>query len=80
MAGPWRGWPSRRKTPAASLEPCLPDFCVAWSALDARKAGFSAAVIEDACRGIDVGGSLAKAWQDMQGAGVKRLQSTDLEV
>ena len=56
------------------------DFCVAWSALDARKAGFYAAVIEDACRGIDVGGSLAKAWQDMLGAGVMRLQSTDLDV
>lgn len=55
------------------------DFCVAWSALDARKAGFNAAVIEDACRGIDVGGSLAKAWADMQGAGVKRLQSADIE-
>jgi nicotinamidase/pyrazinamidase len=56
------------------------DFCVAWSALDARKAGFSALVIEDACRGIDVNGSLGKAWQDMQGAGVKRVQSTDIDV
>jgi len=56
------------------------DFCVAWSALDARKAGFEAVVIEDACRGIDVNGSLAKAWQDMQGAGVKRVQSTDIDV
>lgn len=54
------------------------DFCVAWSAIDARKAGFNAAVIEDACRGIDVNGSLGKAWQDMQAAGVKRIQSTDL--
>ena len=56
------------------------DFCVAWSALDARKAGFDAVVIEDACRGIDVNGSLAKAWQDMQGAGVKRVQSVDIDV
>ena len=56
------------------------DFCVGWSALDARKAGFSAAVIEDACRGIDVGGSLAKAWQDMLGAGVMRVQSADLDL
>lgn len=56
------------------------DFCVAWSALDARKAGFAVAVIEDACRGIDVGGSLAKAWQDMLGAGVMRLSSADLDV
>jgi nicotinamidase/pyrazinamidase len=54
------------------------DFCVAWSALDARKQGFEALVIEDACRGIDVQGSLAKAWADMKAAGVKRIQSTDL--
>jgi len=56
------------------------DFCVAWSALDARKAGFEAAVIEDATRGIDAGGSLAKAWTDMTGAGVQRLQSSALEL
>jgi nicotinamidase/pyrazinamidase len=56
------------------------DFCVAWSAMDARKSGFEAVVIEDACRGIDVGGSLAKAWQDMQGMGVKRIQSSEIEV
>ena len=56
------------------------DFCVAWSALDARKAGFSALVIEDGCRGIDTGGSLAKAWADMQAAGVQRIQSSDIEV
>jgi nicotinamidase/pyrazinamidase len=54
------------------------DFCVGWSALDARKQGFEALVIEDACRGIDVGGSLAKAWTAMQVAGVKRIQSTDV--
>ena len=55
-------------------------FCVAWSALDARKAGFGALVIEDACRGIDANGSLAKAWKDMLGAGVKRIQSSDIAV
>jgi nicotinamidase/pyrazinamidase len=55
------------------------DFCVAWSALDARKAGFEAVVIEDATRGIDAGGSLGKAWTDMTGAGVRRLQSSALE-
>jgi nicotinamidase/pyrazinamidase len=54
------------------------DFCVAWSALDARKAGFEALVIEDATRGIDTGGSLAKAWSDMTGAGVKRIKSADI--
>ena len=54
------------------------DFCVGWSALDARKQGFEALVIEDACRGIDVQGSLAKAWAAMKAAGVKRIQSTDV--
>ena len=54
------------------------DFCVAWSALDARKAGFETYVIEDACRGIDAQGSLVKAWTDMTAAGVKRIQSADI--
>jgi nicotinamidase/pyrazinamidase len=54
------------------------DFCVAWSALDARRQGFEALVIEDACRGIDNQGSLAKAWAAMKTAGVRRIQSTDL--
>jgi nicotinamidase/pyrazinamidase len=56
------------------------DFCVAWTAIDARKAGFYAAVIEDASRAIDLNGSLAKAWRDMTVAGVERLQSTDFDV
>ncbi|CCE08145.1 putative pyrazinamidase/nicotinamidase [Bradyrhizobium sp. STM 3843] len=54
------------------------DFCVAWTALDARKAGFTTFVVEDACRGIDTQGSLAKAWADMAEAGVKRIQSADI--
>ena len=54
------------------------DFCVSWTALDARKAGFQAYVIEDASRGIDLNGSLAAAWKQMTEAGVKRLQSGDI--
>ena len=56
------------------------DFCVAWTAIDARHAGFTAYVVEDACRGIDAAGSLAKAWADMNAAGVKKIQSSDLAV
>ena len=56
------------------------DFCVAWTALDARKAGLAATVIEDGCRGIDASGSLAKAWSDMKIAGVRRIRSADLQV
>jgi len=52
----------------------------AWTALDARKAGFETYVVEDACRGIDTQGSLAKAWADMAKAGVKRIRSGDIAV
>lgn len=51
------------------------DYCVAWSALDARAAGFDVAVVEDACRAIDLNGSLAQAWADMAAAGVRRARS-----
>jgi nicotinamidase/pyrazinamidase len=54
------------------------DFCVAWTAMDARKAGFNVYVIEDATRAIDLNGSLAAAWKAMTAKGVKRIQSSDL--
>ena len=54
------------------------DFCVAWTAMDARTAGFNAFVVEDACRGIDLNGSVAAAWKSMSAKGVKRIQSSDL--
>jgi nicotinamidase/pyrazinamidase len=54
------------------------DFCVAWTAMDARRFGLQAVVIEDACRAIDTGGSLAAAWQGMKKAGVRRLSSAAL--
>jgi nicotinamidase/pyrazinamidase len=54
------------------------DYCVAWSALDARAAGFDVTVIEDATRAIDLNGSLDNAWRDMRKAGVERAQSADL--
>ena len=54
------------------------DFCVAWTAMDARKLGFTAYVIEDATRAIDLNGSLAAAWKKMTEAGVKRIQSSDI--
>ena len=47
------------------------DFCVAYSALDAVAAGFSATVQLDACRAIDLDGSLAMMLEKMTQAGVK---------
>jgi nicotinamidase/pyrazinamidase len=54
------------------------DFCVAWTALDGRAAGFDVSVIEDASRGIDLHGSCAKAWSEMAAAGVRRLTAAGL--
>lgn len=52
------------------------DFCVGFSALDARDAGFETAVILDACRGIDLDGSLSRALAAMRAAGVNFVSET----
>lgn len=49
------------------------DYCVAWSALDARAAGFEVVVVEDACRAIDLDGSLARALHQLDEGGVRRM-------
>ena len=54
------------------------DYCVAWSALDARRLGFEAAVVEDACRAIDLEGSAERARRELQAAGVALLRTADL--
>ena len=54
------------------------DFCVAFSALDARAAGFETFVIADACRAIDADHSLERAWGRMNEAGVRRLHSAEI--
>jgi nicotinamidase/pyrazinamidase len=54
------------------------DFCVAYSAVDAHRAGFDVVVVEDACRAIDTGGSLAAAWQRMREARVVRITAEDV--
>jgi nicotinamidase/pyrazinamidase len=46
------------------------DFCVAYSAIDAARLGFRVTVLTDACRAIDLEGSLAQAIESMRAAGV----------
>ncbi|MGE5157275.1 MAG: bifunctional nicotinamidase/pyrazinamidase [Gemmatimonas sp.] len=46
------------------------DFCVRYSAEDARHAGFDAVVIEEACRGIDIDGSVAKTHHSLKSLGI----------
>jgi nicotinamidase/pyrazinamidase len=54
------------------------DYCVAFSALDARAAGFETFVIEDACRAIDANDSLAAAWAKMNAAEVSRIEAREV--
>ena len=54
------------------------DFCVAWSALDARRDGFTVAVIEDACRAIDLDGSRAAEREAMLASDVTLMTSDQL--
>jgi nicotinamidase/pyrazinamidase len=51
------------------------DFCVRYSAEDARREGFAAVVIEDACRGIDVDGSVAATRASFASLGVTCIGS-----
>ena len=46
------------------------DFCVKFSALDGAKLGYNVTIVESACRGIDLDGSLAAALDEMKAAGV----------
>jgi nicotinamidase/pyrazinamidase len=47
------------------------DYCVRYSAVDAKLFGFEAIVIADACRAIDNAGSLAAAYDDFAAAEVE---------
>jgi nicotinamidase/pyrazinamidase len=49
------------------------DFCVLYSAIDGREAGFEVSLVTSACRGIDVEGSLSHAMRSMNEAGVSLL-------
>jgi nicotinamidase/pyrazinamidase len=72
------GYLNERKLRSLYVCGLATDFCVAWTALDARSAGFEVTLIDDASRAIDLEGSLARAWKDMQAAGVKRASSSRL--
>lgn len=72
------GWLTSRGVTEVHVCGLATDFCVAWTALDARHFGFGATVIADACRAIDLDGSLARAWAEMSAAGVRRAAAADM--
>ncbi len=49
------------------------DFCVHYSAVDARRLGFDTVLVEAGCRAIDLAGSLDAAWAGMAAIGVQRV-------
>jgi nicotinamidase/pyrazinamidase len=54
------------------------DYCVGYSALDARRLGLQSVVIRDACRAIDLNGSAAKVEAEFDQAGVMLIDSAEL--
>lgn len=74
------GYLRERGVNALCLAGLATDYCVAWSAIDAAKLGFAVTVLTDACRAIDLDGSLAAAMSDMTGVGVTYASSADLPV
>lgn len=54
------------------------DFCVGYSALDARRLGFDAIILRDACRAIDLNGSVAEIESEFAQAGVVLIESGGL--
>jgi len=64
------GYLKERGIGAVTLCGLATDFCVAFSAIDARKHGLDVTVRLDACRGIDLGGSVAAMTEQMKAAGV----------
>jgi len=50
------------------------DFCVRYSAEDARRQGFAVAVIEDACRGIDIDGSIESTQRALAAVGIASIE------
>ena len=54
------------------------DFCVRFTAEDAHREGFAVVVIEDACRAIDVGGSLAETHGCTAERAIPRVAAVDI--
>lgn len=72
------GYLKERGTQHVYLTGLATDFCVCYSALDAVKQGFAATVVTDACRAIDLDGSLNAAMNNMKDAGVEFIHSNEL--
>jgi nicotinamidase/pyrazinamidase len=73
-----RGYLETRSVQGIVVVGLAADVCVQYTALDAREIGLSTVVLVDATRGIDMDGSLEKAWDAMRKAGVELAESGDV--
>lgn len=66
------GWLKSLDVGAVDVVGLATDYCVKWTALDARAAGFETAVLTEACRGVELAsGDVARALDELRAAGVK---------
>jgi len=55
------------------------DYCVKWTALDARNLGFGVRLVEDGCRGVGLdAGDIPRALEEMRAAGVRIVHSSEI--
>jgi len=54
------------------------DYCVGYSAIDARRLGLEAVILRDACRAIDLNGSVAQIEKQFEIAGVQLIKTAEL--
>ncbi|HUB30185.1 MAG TPA: bifunctional nicotinamidase/pyrazinamidase [Terracidiphilus sp.] len=74
------GYLRERQLSSVFLAGLAYDYCVGYSALDARRLGFSATILCDACRAIDLNGSVAAIESQFARAGVNLINSAELTV
>jgi len=72
-------WLSERGVRGVYVMGLATDYCVKFTALDARKLGLDVTLIEDGCRGVELRpGDVARAVEEMRAAGVRVVQSADV--
>jgi nicotinamidase/pyrazinamidase len=72
-------WLSERGVRDVYVMGLATDYCVKFTALDARRLGFEVTLIEDGCRGVELNaGDIDRAVEEMRGAGVRVITSTSV--
>lgn len=68
-----------RGTNAVWMAGLATDYCVKYSALDARSLGLQVHVVPEGCRGIDLApGDVNRAWEEMRAAGINIVSTESI--